>query len=81
MDWWLVVEPDGEVDLCWSEPGFEIDLYVSTDLKTMTAIWIGLQTVRESRDSIKFDGSKKLQSSMQTWPGLSPFAVEKNQVR
>lgn len=79
-DWWLVVEPGGEVDLCWSEPGFEIDLYVSTDLKTMTAIWMGLQTVRESRNSIKFDGSKKLQSSMQTWLGLSPFAVEKKQV-
>jgi len=80
QDWWLVVEPDGEVDLCWSEPGFEIDLYVSTDLKTMTAIWMGLQSVRESRDSITFDGSKKLQSSMQTWLGLSPFAIEKKQV-
>jgi DNA-binding HxlR family transcriptional regulator len=80
QDWWLVVEPDGEVDLCWSEPGFEIDLYVSTDLKTMTAIWMGLQTVRQSSKSIKFDGSRKLQDSMQTWLGLSPFAVEKKQV-
>jgi DNA-binding HxlR family transcriptional regulator len=30
--WWLVIEPDGEVDLCWSDPGFEINLYVTTDL-------------------------------------------------
>jgi DNA-binding HxlR family transcriptional regulator len=80
QDWWLVVEPDGEVDLCWSEPGFEVDLFVTTDLKTMTAIWMGLQTVRESSRSIKFDGSRKLQRSMQTWLGLSPFASEKNQV-
>src|SRR5215212_8834145 len=43
--WWLVVDPDGEVDLCWSNPGFDVDLYVSTDLRTMTAIWMGLTTV------------------------------------
>ena len=79
-DWWLVVEPDGEVDLCWSEPGFEVDLYVTTDLKTMTAIWMGLQTVRESSKSIQFDGDRKLQRTMQTWLGLSPFAAEKNQL-
>ncbi len=79
-DWWLVVEPDGEVDLCWSEPGFEVDLLVSTDLKTMTAIWMGLQTVQESSDSIRFDGSQKLQHTMQTWLGLSPFAIEKRMV-
>ena len=80
QDWWLVVEPDGEVDLCWSEPGFEIDLIVSTDLRTMTAIWMGQQTVRESSKSIVFNGSRKLQRSMQTWLGLSPFATEKNQL-
>ena len=79
-DWWLVVEPDGEVDLCWSEPGFEVDLFVTTDLKTMTAIWMGLQTVRDSSKSIKFDGDRKLQRTMQTWLGLSPFASEKNQL-
>lgn len=46
----------------------------------MTAIWMGLKTVRESSKSINFDGSRKLQRSMQTWLGLSPFATEKNQL-
>jgi DNA-binding HxlR family transcriptional regulator len=80
QDWWLVVEPDGEVDLCWSEPGFEVDLYVSSDLKTMTAIWMGLQTVKEAGDAVKLDGNRKLRSTMQTWLGLSPFATERNRV-
>lgn len=31
-NWWLIVEPDGMVDLCSVDPGFEIDLYVTTDL-------------------------------------------------
>ncbi len=48
--WWLVVEPSCEVDLCWSDPGFDVDLYVSTDLRTMTAIWMGVTTVaKEAR--------------------------------
>ena len=80
QDWWLVVEPDGEVDLCWSEPGFEVDLYVSSDLKTMTAIWMGLQTLKEAGDAVKLDGNRKLRSTMQTWLGLSPFATERKRV-
>lgn len=75
--WWLVVEPDGEVDLCWSDPGFEVDLIISTDLRTMTAIWMGLNTVAGAREKIAFDGARKIAASMQDWLGLSPFAVQR----
>lgn len=78
--WWLVIEPDGEVDLCWYDPGFEIDLYVTTDLKTMTAIWMGLTTVDLERKNIDLSGTRSVASSMQKWLGLSPFAVEKKRV-
>lgn len=75
-DWWLVVEADGTVDLCRSHPGFEVDLYVTTDLKTMTAIWMGLATVSGKADEIELDGDRAVARSMQDWLGLSPFAVE-----
>ncbi len=73
--WWLVIEPAGDVDLCWSDPGFDIDLYVTTDLRTMTAIWMGLTTVERERRKIEFSGARSIASSMQVWLGLSPFAV------
>ena len=73
--WWLVIEPAGDVDLCWSDPGFDIDLYVTTDLRTMTAIWMGLTTVERERRRIEFSGARSIASSMQVWLGLSPFAV------
>jgi len=79
-DWWLVIDPDGSVDLCWSDPGFEVDLYVSTDLRTMTAIWMGLTTVARESKKIDLAGSAAIASSMQTWLGLSPFAREKKLV-
>ncbi|WP_378943557.1 winged helix-turn-helix transcriptional regulator [Mesorhizobium sp. ANAO-SY3R2] len=78
--WWLVVEPHGEVDLCWSDPGFDVDLYVSSDLRTMTSIWMGLTTVAKERGKVVLTGDRGLAGSMQTWLGLSPFAVEPKRV-
>jgi DNA-binding HxlR family transcriptional regulator len=80
--WWLVVEPDTGVDLCSIDPGFDIDLYVSSDLRTMTAIWMGYETVRSaiSRQRLHLTGDRKLASSMQTWLGLSSLAGEKSMV-
>jgi DNA-binding HxlR family transcriptional regulator len=77
--WWLVVEPEAEVDLCSVDPGFDVDLYVTTDLRTMTAIWMGLTTVREAtaQGKLRLTGDRRLADHMQTWLGLSPFATEK----
>jgi DNA-binding HxlR family transcriptional regulator len=78
-DWWLIVLPDKTVDLCSVDPGFEVDLFVTSDLKTMTAIWMGLHTVRKavSARQLKLTGDTHLASKMQVWLGLSPFAKEK----
>jgi DNA-binding HxlR family transcriptional regulator len=78
--WWLVIEPEGEVDLCWSDPGFEINLYVTTDLRTMTAIWMGLGTIESERDKMELLGERKVAETMQVWLGLSPFAKQKKLV-
>jgi DNA-binding HxlR family transcriptional regulator len=77
--WWLIVDTGIGVDLCKIDPGFDVDLYVSTDLRTMTAIWLGLDTVRAAAANRRMvlTGSPKLASSMQTWLGLSPFAKER----
>jgi HxlR-like helix-turn-helix len=78
-NWWLLVDPAAGVDLCSIDPGFDVDLYVSTDLRTMTAIWMGLETVRQavSGRRLKITGDRKLTADIQTWLGLSPFARER----
>lgn len=80
--WWLVVEPETGVDLCSVDPGFDVDLYVSSDLRTMTGIWMGYDTVRAAlgAERMHLTGDKKLASSIQKWLGLSPFAKEKSMV-
>jgi DNA-binding HxlR family transcriptional regulator len=76
--WWLIVDPEEGVDLCSIDPGFDVDLYVSVDLRTMTAIWMGLDTVRAAvaSDRMTLTGDQRIASAMQTWLGLSPFAKE-----
>jgi hypothetical protein len=77
--WWLLVEPNGDVDLCSIDPGFDVDLYVSTNLRTMTAIWMGLDTVRAALASerLLLTGDRQLAANIQIWLGLSPFAKER----
>jgi DNA-binding HxlR family transcriptional regulator len=74
--WWLLVEPGADVDLCSVDPGFDVDLYVSTDLRTMTAIWMGADNVRNALGArrMTLTGDRQLAADMQTWLGLSPFA-------
>jgi DNA-binding HxlR family transcriptional regulator len=79
--YWLVIE-NGQADMCSIDPGFEVDLYVHTDLRTMTAIWMGVTTVsKEILDGqLELTGTRELCHSMQQWLGLSPFAKEKKQI-
>jgi DNA-binding HxlR family transcriptional regulator len=74
--YWLVVEPSGEVDLCMIDPGFDVDLFAASDLRTMTAIWMGYETVRSAldREGLLLTGDPAIAANMQQWLGLSPFA-------
>jgi len=74
--WWLIVRPDREVDLCSIDPGFEVDLYLSTDLRTMTAIWMGYTTIARAKEEGKLfvSGNRQLETSMRSWFSLSRFA-------
>jgi DNA-binding HxlR family transcriptional regulator len=74
--WWLVIDPKGGADLCSVDPGHEVDLYVATDLRTMTSIWMGLDTVRKASGDRRLilTGDRKLAAEIQNWLGLSFFA-------
>jgi len=75
-NWWLIVAPGEEVDLCSVDPGFDVDLYLVTDLRTMTEIWMGyIPVARAKADGrVTTTGSRQLEASLQSWLGLSAFA-------
>jgi DNA-binding HxlR family transcriptional regulator len=78
---WLVVE-NGEVDLCSVDPGHEVDLYIRAALRSMTAVWMGISTLKSEIDggTITLTGDKAIARSIQDWLGYSVFAKEKRRV-
>jgi len=70
--WWLVVE-DGRTDLCQSDPGHEVDLYVATDVPTLARIWIGKDSLRRAvdADEIALTGDATLRRTIAQWLKLS----------
>jgi len=66
--WWIVVE-NGEKDLCQRDPGFEVSLFVSSDVPTLSRVWIGqLNLGREiEEESIYLAGDKRLRESINDW--------------
>ncbi len=75
--WWLLKEAGAEdIELCLHDPGYEIDLFVQTDLETMTRVWMGDIEVAVALRSgaLKLHGTSSLRLSFQDWIGLSIFA-------
>ncbi len=74
--YWLLHDPEVGADLCSVDPGFDVDLFVRCDLKTMTAVWMGLDQVSRAvaEDRLLLVGDEVLAKGMQDWLGLSPFA-------
>ena len=73
--WWLVIEGD-DVDLCTEDTGKDVDLYVSTELRTMVEIWEGDTDLKKAiRDeAVIAVGDKALIRTMPDWFGLCPYA-------
>ena len=81
-NWWIVVDPEQGPDLCSVEPGFDVDLYVCVDLRTMTAVWMGIESAEKAIDEerLVLTGDKALQRTLLDWIGLSIFAGVEKQV-
>lgn len=73
--WWLMVEP-GQVDLCIEDPGFDVELFVITDLATLTGAWMGDIPIKQAVRSgaIELHGSAPLARGFDKWMRRSPFA-------
>jgi len=73
--WWLVSNGE-EADLCPTDPGFDVGLYVETDLRTMTRVFMGDLSMRAaiSAGQIELDGGRELRQCFERWLGLSSFA-------
>lgn len=73
--YWLLGSSKG-LDLCVSDPKFDVDLFVTTDIRTLTLIWNGdLPLAKKVEDeSVDLHGPKHLQKAFHSWLQLNMFA-------
>ena len=78
--WWLVITRDN-VDVCYQDPGYDLDLEISTDLQTMTAAWMGDTTIMKAirEKSVVLSGSAHLKKALLS--GWVPITTQMSNVQ
>lgn len=67
-NWWLVSE-NGEIDLCLTDHGYDVDIIIKCSLKVMTQIWTCQKTFNEAINAgdVTALGSPALVKKLQNW--------------
>lgn len=72
--YWVVVD-GSEVDLCLTNPGFEVDVTVDADLRALTEVWMGdtLFATALADGRITMRGQRELILRIPDWFGQHPI--------
>jgi len=73
--YWLVVH-NQRVDICLRDPGFEVNLYIATDTRTLTAVWLGDSSLEQAmgNNTVRCHGPRASIRQLGSWLALSAFA-------
>jgi len=74
--YWLLFDR-GEVDLCVKDPGYDVDLYVDADLRSLVRVWLGHETIDRAaaNQQLELHGDSADVRGFRDWFGLSLFAA------
>jgi DNA-binding HxlR family transcriptional regulator len=72
--WWLLASCESG-DLCMTDPGFEVELFVKVGLRELTRYWLGQLDWRDLvAGGLELEGPRWLQRALPGWLGQSAFA-------
>jgi DNA-binding HxlR family transcriptional regulator len=76
--YWLIVTPDG-AEVCLIHPGGDIDLHLSSDVRTLTNVWMGNTTWSSAlrAGTLKLAGNSDVRRALPRWLKLNVFAPVK----
>ena len=77
-NWWLLVAGD-DVDVCMIPPGRDVDVYLTTSVRTMHDVWMGDRSYRDAIQSgdLMVEGEPALTRRISSWLKPSVFAEAK----
>ncbi|MGH3961728.1 MAG: winged helix-turn-helix transcriptional regulator [Pseudonocardiaceae bacterium] len=75
--WWLVLSRVDGIDVCDVDPGHPIDVWLDTEVSTLTRVWMGDMTwVAALRgESLRLTGDTAACRALPRWLDASPFAA------
>ncbi|MEW2590745.1 helix-turn-helix domain-containing protein [Micromonospora aurantiaca] len=75
-DWWMVIAA-GEADVCDIDPGHDVAVTVTADLRALVQVWMGdLEWAAALRGgAVEVAGPEALRRAAPGWFTLSPFAA------
>jgi DNA-binding HxlR family transcriptional regulator len=75
-DHWLVVE-QGEIDICYIDPGHEVDVRIEAGVKDFTRVWMGWLPLTRAKDEgrLHVDGPPRFTRDIPAWLGLSSVSA------
>lgn len=76
-NYWIIARPGQPVDLCAIDPGHDVDLYVTADLRAMTSAWMGFSSLQAevTQNNIMLIGDTNLIASIGDWMVRSRYAA------
>ena len=74
-DWWVKIDDD-EMDLCLEDPGHDIDVYFTSDLRTMIEVWMGDISIKDAelQSRLKIVAPPTYRKNLQAWLPLHGMA-------
>lgn len=76
-NYWIIARPGEPADLCAVDPGHDVDLYVTADLRSLAAVWMGHSTLQAemARETVTLIGDAGLIHSVEQWMVRSRYAA------
>lgn len=80
-NYWLVIKPGIETDLCYVDPGHNVDLFIISELRAMTSAWMGHSSFETeiANEAISLIGHSGMAKNLTKWLIRSSFAERKRE--
>lgn len=74
--YWLISKPAEPIELCASDPGFDVDLYIETEVSVMTGIYLGRRSFDREIEAGRFfmSGDARISKTIKRWLKISMYA-------
>ena len=76
VNYWIVARPGEETDLCIQDPRYDVDLFITCDLRALASAWMGHTSFNSELSSGRMSvlGDDLLARTMTRWLVQSSFA-------